>query len=279
MPAGINVEDDPINDGFVLVEFVDPSLKGPALKALTDDGGPYIVEKLSREKGAERVRYRVPEGNAVAAGLIAGSGTDLDNVTQFGATDPTGIVLPTVPITHDNIHAPVIRRGTYRGGDDGDHITQPGNPVNPAIAAPTQTEVADYVHSHEHTLKEREGRDPDNDGVLGFTGHQPLVIPTVEGTGDTTGGVSPFAASAAPLTGDAPQTEAPDLSGTLPDHQEPAQPQTQAYPDGEPSLDWRRPELDAYALDVKHIDTTDKAAYPNKDSVLDAIENTPTPNG
>ncbi|MFA1701647.1 hypothetical protein ACDT10_01885 [Mycobacterium intracellulare] len=40
------------------------------------------------------------------------------------------------------------------------------------------------------------------------------------------------------------------------------------YPDGAPDADWTRAELDAYALDVKHIDTI---GLPNKAAVLDAI--------
>lgn len=40
------------------------------------------------------------------------------------------------------------------------------------------------------------------------------------------------------------------------------------YPDGEPDDDWRRPELDAYALGVHELDTT---GLPNKTEVLDAI--------
>lgn len=42
------------------------------------------------------------------------------------------------------------------------------------------------------------------------------------------------------------------------------------YPDGEPDDDWRRPQLDAYALGVHELDTT---GLPNKGAVLDAIRN------
>jgi hypothetical protein len=44
------------------------------------------------------------------------------------------------------------------------------------------------------------------------------------------------------------------------------------YPDGEPSEDWKRPELDAYAAAVKGLDTT---GLPNKPAVLDAIASAP----
>lgn len=39
--------------------------------------------------------------------------------------------------------------------------------------------------------------------------------------------------------------------------------------DGDPTAEWTRAELDAYALDVKHIDTTHE---PNKAAVLAAIK-------
>ena len=41
------------------------------------------------------------------------------------------------------------------------------------------------------------------------------------------------------------------------------------YPDGDPSEDWTRPQLDAYAADVRDIDTT---GLPKKAAVLDALK-------
>ncbi|MHC9292050.1 hypothetical protein ACRCUN_06255 [Mycobacterium sp. LTG2003] len=46
-----------------------------------------------------------------------------------------------------------------------------------------------------------------------------------------------------------------------------------AWPDGEPSDEWKRPELDAYAKS-KGIDPS---ALPNKDAVLDAIRKAEQP--
>ncbi|MEU9805434.1 hypothetical protein [Mycobacterium sp. NPDC050853] len=45
------------------------------------------------------------------------------------------------------------------------------------------------------------------------------------------------------------------------------EPAAQAWPDGEPELDWKRPDLDAYAAS-KGLDTLE---LPNKAAVLDAI--------
>lgn len=68
MPEGIEVE---IDNGFATLDFVDKSLRGPALAKLIEDGGPDVVETITRE--GPRRKYRVPEGNAAAAGLIDGS--------------------------------------------------------------------------------------------------------------------------------------------------------------------------------------------------------------
>lgn len=65
MPAGIVAV---VEDGFASLDFVDPATKGPALAKLIRDGGPGIIETLTRS-GPRRL-YRVPEGNARAAGLI-----------------------------------------------------------------------------------------------------------------------------------------------------------------------------------------------------------------
>lgn len=68
MPAGIEVE---IDNGFATLDFVNKSLRGPALAKLIEEGGPGVVETITRE--GPRRKYRVPEGNAAAAGLIDGS--------------------------------------------------------------------------------------------------------------------------------------------------------------------------------------------------------------
>lgn len=65
MSAGIEVA---VADGFATIDFVDRELRGPALAKLIDIGGPGSIEPLTRR--GPRKRYRVPEGNARAAGLL-----------------------------------------------------------------------------------------------------------------------------------------------------------------------------------------------------------------
>lgn len=68
MPEGIHVE---IDGPDAYVEFVDGSLRGPALVKLLAIGGPESIEVITRV--GPRFRYRVPEGNAREAGLIDGA--------------------------------------------------------------------------------------------------------------------------------------------------------------------------------------------------------------
>jgi len=65
MPAGVEVT---VVDGFATIDFVDRSKRGPGLAALLEVCGPDLVQTLTRE-GPRRL-YRVPEGNARAAGLL-----------------------------------------------------------------------------------------------------------------------------------------------------------------------------------------------------------------
>lgn len=63
MPAGIEVV---IDEGFASIDFIDRSLRGPALGRLVQSGCPIDVDSRS---GPRKV-YIVPEGNAREAGLV-----------------------------------------------------------------------------------------------------------------------------------------------------------------------------------------------------------------
>ena len=68
MPAGIHVE---IDGPDAHVQFVDGSLRGPALARLIAVGGPDSIEVNTRT--GPRTIYTVPEGNAREAGLLDGA--------------------------------------------------------------------------------------------------------------------------------------------------------------------------------------------------------------
>ena len=65
MPAGVAAV---VDEGFATLDFVDKTLRGPALTRLLKIGGPRSIEVLTRE--GPRKQYRVPEGNAREAGLV-----------------------------------------------------------------------------------------------------------------------------------------------------------------------------------------------------------------
>lgn len=65
MPAGIAVI---IEDGFAVIDFVDPAQRGPGLQRIIEKFGPEIIETMTRS-GPRRL-YRIPEGNAREAGLL-----------------------------------------------------------------------------------------------------------------------------------------------------------------------------------------------------------------
>lgn len=67
MPAGVIAE---VVDGYATLDFLDPALRGPALNRLLGIGGPGSIKTVTRE--GPRRKYIVPEGNAVAAGLLDG---------------------------------------------------------------------------------------------------------------------------------------------------------------------------------------------------------------
>lgn len=85
MPAGIDVF---IEDGFATVDFVDRTKRGPGLAALLAVGGPELIETMTRT--GPRTLYRVPEGNARAAGLIDGPAEEspIVGVLDVPETDP-----------------------------------------------------------------------------------------------------------------------------------------------------------------------------------------------
>lgn len=327
MPEGIIATDN--GDGFVTLDFVDKTLRGPALAELVEIGGGASIETISRL--GPRRQYRVPLGNAELAGLVDG-----DTVTRVpsagydtGAAAALVAADPNVNPGADNAdwHTPVaeytsankfvgqvandvvLDRVQVHTGDAGSYGGSPRAPLHteviehvkansPDIAvggrmASTQAfgvpqargaEIAGALADQTAAL----GSDP---GAWGDQGGESLAedYTTVQASRDGETVKSPDELAGAgvvnyvapelvdndpadPSTGD-PGTQGGDEPTTLePTPSAPAEPP--AYPSGVPTEDWKRSELDAYAAQVKHIDTSQE---PNKAAVVTAIQNTPTP--
>ncbi|QWY84361.1 hypothetical protein SEA_KNOCKER_19 [Mycobacterium phage Knocker] len=317
MPEGIIATDN--GDGFTVLDFVDKSLRGPALAELVEIGGPASIETISRV-GPRRM-YRVPTGNAEEAGLldedtgvrVKSAGYDTGRAAALKAADPNVNAGPD----NANWHTPVDQHtsaNAYVGqvpNEDvldrpqvytGDAGSRGGHAV-----APTHRELIDYVRentapptevepqqlmavstlntmlkSQPAALGDDPGARPDAGGEIiaddYTTVQQSRDGETVKSADELAGaGVVPYLADAEtptegptpeddPTTGDPgsqPSEEPTTLEPTPPDTEDVIE-----YPQGTPSMDWTRPELDAYALKVKGLDTS---GLPNKTEVLNAI--------
>ncbi|UJQ86539.1 hypothetical protein SEA_PENGUINLOVER67_17 [Mycobacterium phage PenguinLover67] len=82
MPEGILAT---VDDGFATIDFVDPSLRGPALAQLVELGGAESIETLTRS--GPRRQYRVPEGNAREVGLLDDSAEHPRGAVNFSAEE------------------------------------------------------------------------------------------------------------------------------------------------------------------------------------------------
>ncbi|MBV9869438.1 MAG: hypothetical protein JO214_02330, partial [Frankiaceae bacterium] len=303
MPEGIIATADA--EGFVAIDFVDPSLRGPALKKLIDIGGPETIETLTRV--GPRRQYRVPEGNAREAGLLdeatvqsarglntdgtpnnGGGGPDM-TVGALGHTD-TGAAAalkaadpnvnagggenwhtPTAEYTSANKYvgttsaaaeralapSPFTGSGASHGGSN-------------AAETPTHREVIDYVKEnsptravggvlHASVTEGRAVKEPPvqalNTGLAskaGALGSDPGGWAEQPEGDDPSVGITEAEPSASentavePVSGDTSDHNDDPDAVTPPDSEDVVE-----YPEGEPSSDWRRDELDAYALKVK----------------------------
>lgn len=99
MPEGVISE---VVDGFATLDFIDPSLRGPALNRLLALGGSAAIKTLTRE--GPRRKYRVAEEHAAAAGLLdtfgsvrgdTGYAQTLADAHAVQAANPNGPTAPT----------------------------------------------------------------------------------------------------------------------------------------------------------------------------------------
>lgn len=151
MPAGIEAV---IEDGFATLDFIDRSLVGPSLAKLAAQGSRVTKETRT----GPRARYTMPEGDAVAAGLLDGA-TVKPPALAFGDTGAAA-VLQGVGMAGARPEQPTIRNH-YSGATPASAVmaipgpsttvsgSKPTTPaVTPAHAAVTRPRGAD---SHDYT--------------------------------------------------------------------------------------------------------------------------------
>lgn len=321
MPEGIVAT---VDDGFATLDFVDKSLRGPALQALLEIGGPATIETLTRV--GPRRQYRVPEGNAREAGLLDGEGeprarglasiedqpegTLEDGVR--GAFTPGSAGIDSGAAAALKAADPNVNAGT----DDADwhtpsaEYTSANAYVGETTAAeeramapspkqypdavgggyggrnagetPTHRDVIDRVkeYAQDNPKGSPRGEAQRTHGPVQHLnaglGDQDSALADDPGSRPDVGGMviaenysTPEATRGGGVSDqERIQTEA--SAGTAEGNGGAVEIPADAYPEGEPNDDWRRPELDSYALDKKGLDTT---GLPNKKAVLEAINN------
>ncbi|GFG68096.1 hypothetical protein MKUB_55860 [Mycobacterium kubicae] len=118
--GGIDVA---VRDGFAIIDFVDPALRGPALAKLVEIGGGASIESFTR--GTPRKVYRVPEGNAREAGLL----TDATTVDALQPAADTGFAAALADAGHQQPHTLAGQRqpepGDYPDGEPSEHWKRP----------------------------------------------------------------------------------------------------------------------------------------------------------
>jgi hypothetical protein len=250
MPKGVDVI---VENGLATIDFVDKATRNAGLAALLANTPAELVEKLTRS--GPRATYRVPEGNARAAGLldtpvVALQTGDTGHAAALAAADPND------GSTHWHNPQITVAGHAHVAGRDGvnAHIqgplrpnkpvaeSVPGVPVSavsagPGLAAWVESKVprpADYApRPTEHPVP---GEMATIASVVNAPSPKKVSKPKTQATADA-----------------------------------PAEPQEgKPYPDGEPSDKWKRPELDAYAWAKKRLDTSE---LPSKTAVLEAIAN------
>lgn len=140
MPKGVETF---VEGGFATVDFVDPNLKGAALAKLIEIGGPESVEVITRD--GPRRKYRVPEGNADAAGLVdTASSVDTTATGDAGHAEALATASPAV------VNSPGLA-ATSRGANDAGPVAQTDVVSNQSIlttASETATSSPSVAPAH-----------------------------------------------------------------------------------------------------------------------------------
>jgi hypothetical protein len=230
MPEGVITE---VVDGFATIDFLDSSLRGPALNRLLAVGGPGSIQTVTRE--GPRRKYRVPEGNAKDAGLL----------------DSPGDV-----VRGDQGYAQALAEATQQVKDEAIRPPTPTSAGNTYSGQTTfdEARATDHVYS---TLTPGSGT-----GELYPPPHGDVINTVAAAAVEHPHAVpAPVVVRPAAVSVDFVGAGSTGLTGPVETASEPE------VPEGEPSENWKRDELDAYARS-KGLDTAD---LPNKHAVLEAI--------
>lgn len=282
MPTGIIATDD--GNGFVTLDFVDKSLRGPALATLAEIGGPATIETISRS--GPRRKYRVPAGNAAEAGLldeavaaVRSAGHDTGAAQALKDADPNvnpgddGANWHTPVAEHTSANAFVGQVPNAEVMDRGQVHTGDADSSGGTGAATTHRDTIAHVLDNSST-RAVGGRNAD---IPVTEGTREPVVPASQlnlGLKDQTGAVGSDPGAWGDQGGESLAEDYTTVQASPAPTPAPATAPTQTWPDGTPTEDWKRAELDAYALSVKGIDTSQE---PNKAAVVTAIQNAPTP--
>ncbi|ACF05015.1 hypothetical protein Nigel_12 [Mycobacterium phage Nigel] len=266
MPAGIIAT---VDGGFATIDFLDKSLRGPALAELVEIGGPASVETITRD--GPRRKYRVPVGNAQAAGLLDGDevGDVWSAGRDTGAAAATVAADPNVNPGADNAnwHTPVDQ---YTSANK--YVGQVPNATvlhnrGQVYTGDADSAGGDLAHPPTHAEVIQNVKDAKTPPTQGFAAPQARAAVVAGSLAEQDAALGSDPGGWAPQPGEGTEAvEAP----TEADVSAPSEPQgsetpatevttpadESAYPDGEPTVDWTRKQLDAYAADKLGLDTT-----------------------
>jgi hypothetical protein len=238
MPVGIEVV---VENGEATVDFVDPLLKGQGIAALLEVTPPKLVDKVTGP--AARVRYRVPEQFARAAGFLDEASTVEAFVEPDTSsfTDASGFVASEGPSTTD-LFAQDLRGGTFRN-----------DPVEPVKVG--EATVAVTVESDLGALTDLVDQLSTGDAS------SVVAAPTDEPAAVTETVVTEPPAASAPTVEAAPAAE-PVVEQSGP-----------GYDDGFPDMDWSRPAINAFAAALQPpVGPLDTTGAKNRAEAIAAIK-------
>ena len=252
MPAGIEAV---VEDGFATLDFTDRSLVGPALEALRLAGSKVTKET----RVGPRARYTMPEGDAVAAGLIDGA-TSMVDALAYGDSGFAD-TLQSVGNEGARPEAPTSRNlyvGATPAADvmavPGPSTTVGGSKPDGVIITPIHGSVKKYgdyslpqPHEPDDCIHPGDGSGDIKDGVIDYVEPTRIHSKAPKRPTTTTGVTLDVPAGASVVDPNTPGAVWPTPMPTAP----PVAPGavTAPAPAGAPDSTWTNAEIEAYAKD------------------------------